>query len=867
MPPKPYLRWALLIYAALLVASHAVRWIRPYQPTPSRDERIVAVSEIRGAVQTGRTVRMATIDSGTAESDRLPIVLLHGSPGDNGEVREIAGILSHTRRAVGPDLPGFGASSRRIPDYSILAHAGYVEQLLDSLGIRRYHVVGFSLGGGVAIHLANQHPERVESITLLSSIGVQEFELLGDYLLNHALHGIQLVGISLVLEGTPHFGWLDDAFFGMEYARNFYDTDQRPLRGMLEQYAGPMLILQGEGDILVPPSIAIEHGRIVPQSEVHLIPGDHFMAFARADEMAGFISDFVLRAESGRAATRATADPTRLVRSTRPFDPATAPRPVGFSVAIVLLLLTAATLVSEDLACLAAGLLVGRGTIGFFPAVAACMAGIVGGDLLLYLLGRWVGRRAITMAPLRWFVNEADVTRSSRWFAKRGTWIVLASRFMPGTRLPTYVAAGMLHTRLAAFLVAFVVASALWVPALVGGAAVFGGQLLDWFSGYGRLAGAAFLAGLVLLYLVVKSATHLATWRGRRLLLSSWRRLTRWEFWPLWAFYPPVVLYIAWLCLKHRSPTLFTCANPAMPGGGLVGESKHAILEDLGPGPEIARSILLPATDPLDDRLRQLERFVAAEKLTWPLVLKPDVGERGLGVDFARDPSEARGYLLDASYDVIVQERLDGPEFGVFYFRVPGEAAGRIFAITEKHLPDVVGDGHRTLEQLILSDDRAVCSARFFLRQHADRLDWVPFLGEKVALTRLGTHSRGALFLDGAGLITPALEAAVDRLSRRNGGFWFGRYDLRTASAESLMAGGPFKVLELNGVSSEATSIYDPSHSLLQAYRTLFAQWKLAFEIGRRNRATGATPTPLPALLALFRKHRNATRAARGNPR
>jgi hypothetical protein len=208
---------------------------------------------------------------------------------------------------------------------------------------------------------------------------------------------------------------------------------------------------------------------------------------------------------------------------------------------------------------------------------------------------------------------------------------------------------------------------------------------------------------------------------------------------------------------------------------------------------------------------------------------------------------------------VVAQERVDGAEFGVFYYRLPGEPTGRIFAITDKRLPTVTGDGRRPLEQLILADERAVCSARFFLRRHAARLSWVPAAGETVQLTPLGTHSRGAMFLDGAQFLTPALERAIDRLSQGYEEFWFGRYDVRAPSAEALMAGGPFTVLEVNGVSSEATSIYDPRHGLGHAYRTLFAQWRLAFEIGRRNVAAGARPTRVREILALLRRHRAAT--------
>lgn len=818
-------------WLVLLALSHVWRWSNPLVSPSDRDERIVVVGP-------GPGVRIATVDSGPRDPARPPVVLLHGRPGDNDEVRGIAYALAVNRRAIAPDLPGFGGSTRRIPDYSIRAHAEYVVALLDSLGVHRAHLVGFSMGGGVAIEMAGAHSDRVASLVLLSAIGVQEYELLGDYLLNRSLHGLQLGALWLLREGVPHFGRWDDGFMTVEYARNFYDTDQRPLRGMLARWQGPALVIQGDRDFLVPPAIAAEHGRIVPQSEVELIAGDHFMAFARAGEMARRIGEFFDRVENGTATTRATADPARRARAAEPWDPRTAPRPVAFSLAIVLLLLAFATLVSEDLACIAAGLLVGRGSIGFIPAVAACLIGIVAGDLLLYLAGRWIGRPALRRAPLRWFVSEADVARSSTWFASRGVWLVLASRFMPGTRLPTYLAAGMLHTRLLPFLGAFVLASLLWVPLLVGAASVFGGQLLDWFSGTGRLAGPAFVAGLVLLYLAVRMGVGMATWRGRRLLLSRWRRLTRWEFWPLWVFYPPVVLYILWLGIKHRNLIAFTHANPAMPRGGLVGESKYAILQGLGlesnEWNRVARTLLLPVKDSVSDRVRALAGFVERYGLEWPVVLKPDVGERGKGVVYADELPSAEEYLAEADSDVLAQERATGEEFGVFYYRIPGELSGRIFAITEKRFPEVAGDGVHSLEHLILADDRAVCSARHFLRLHADRLAWVPPRGARVQLTRLGTHSRGAIFLDGERFKTAELARAVDELSRCYQGFYFGRYDLMVPNAAALRAGGPLTVLELNGVSSEATSIYDPRHNLIHAYGTLFHQWRIAFRIGHR---------------------------------
>jgi hypothetical protein len=94
------------------------------------------------------------------------------------------------------------------------------------------------------------------------------------------------------------------------------------------------------------------------------------------------------------------------------------------------------------------------------------------------------------------------------------------------------------------------------------------------------------------------------------------------------------------------------------------------------------------------------------------------------------------------------------------------------------------------------------------------------------------------------------LAGPLDRVSHAHAGFYFGRFDVRTPSIEALQQ-GVFSVIELNGVSSEATHTYDPAVSLAEAYRVMFRQWRIAFEIGAANRARGARPMPLTGLLRL----------------
>ncbi|MEO6244565.1 MAG: hypothetical protein ABIQ12_03940 [Opitutaceae bacterium] len=534
------------------------------------------------------------------------------------------------------------------------------------------------------------------------------------------------------------------------------------------------------------------------------------------------------------------------------FQAALASATAGGPAALTALAL--ATLVSEDLACIAAGLLVSRGVLAFAPATAACAAGIFGGDLLLVLLGRTVGRRSLAAAPLRWWVSAEAVRRAEGWFAQRGPSLILASRFMPGARLPTYVAAGVLGGSLLAFAGWFALACALWTPLLVGAAVLLGEGARMLFTTWAN-AVPALLAAAAGALLLARLAVAVATWRGRRLLLGRWRRMTRWEFWPMWAVYPPVVGYILWLAVRYRSLALCTVANPGIgAGGGLVGESKSEILRGLASaGERVARWTLLPAGS-AGARGAALDAFMATEGLAFPIVLKPDVGERGAGVVIARTATDVESALAAEPGPMLAQAYVPGVEFGIFYHRHPSAAHGEILAITDKRMVSVVGDGARSLEELILADKRAVCMAKFFLGKHADRLDRVAAAGESVALSELGTHCRGALFLDGTALVTPALHAEVERVSRTFAGFNFGRYDVRTPSAEALQR-GEFIVIELNGLTSEATSIYDPGHSVWFGWRLLCRQWRIAFAIAAENRARGAIPLTGREVFGLLAAH------------
>ena len=518
--------------------------------------------------------------------------------------------------------------------------------------------------------------------------------------------------------------------------------------------------------------------------------------------------------------------------------------------------LAAATLVSEDLTCVAAGLLVSRGESPFWLASLACFVGIFVGDLGLVAAGRWLGRPALHRRPLRWLVTPEAVERSARWFAARGPKVVFASRFVPGSRVALFVSAGILHAPVGPIALALAIAGAIWTPLRVGLAAATHGAIQRYVESWGRFALPAIAAVLLVLFVLVKILVPALTWRGRRLLLSRWRRVTRWEFWPLWLFQLPVLAHWLWLSLRFRNSTVFTAANPGIPAGGFVLESKSEILAAIGATEAVPRFRRLALDAPAEERVARVAAAHASGGFGFPVVGKPDVGERGEGVRILRTAEELAAWAVEAPREAILQEHVAGEEFGVFYVRRPDAESGSIISITAKEFPEVEGDGRRTLEELILADERAVCMAPTHLERNAARLDSVPVAGERVRLVEIGNHCRGTVFRDGRRHATAELERRVDELAKSLPGFYFGRFDLRVPSLDALRAGRDLKILELNGVTSEATHIYEPGASLLEAYRTLFRQWRLCFEIGAENARRGARPTPLGELVELVHERR-----------
>ena len=778
----------------------------------------------------------ATHPSGnnTSNIDNKPVLLFFHDPIlDSGEIET----------PIGSDFHILTINYNDISDPSFSQLSDYSLDLLDSLNIDDVHIAGKGIGGAIAFDFVAKYPERAKSLTLISANGVAELELLGGYHLNHAVYAVKYFSYSAFKYLTPNFGVFNSVDEQIVRANIQRNSDQRESRRKLALISKPTFIQHITGD-KISFEASKEHARLIPQSK--------FRSYSKGDaQINQDFYTFLIQNESGSYKNEIST--TREIQSLLPFDETNSVKTEGSALIILMLVIILSTLVSEDLTCIGTGLLIARGLIGFTPGVLACLIGIFVGDILLYLSGKWLASSTLHRAPLRWFINEKDIQKSYHWFEAKGPAIIIASRFIPGTRFPTYFSAGAIGASFWMFIFYFGVASIIWTPILVGLAVLLGQEMISYFNVYQEYALWVLGGVLAMLYLVFNIVVPALTFKGRRLLVGRWKRLIHWEFWSPYVIYSFVQIYAFWLWIRYRKPGIFVHANPAIPYGGFIKESKYQILNGIKNSNTIARYTFISASS--DSKKEEILAFMEKNGLQFPIVIKPDIGERGRGVHILKTEKALDELISTLDTDHIVQEYIGGEEYGIFYYRFPGEESGHVFSITKKKYLSLTGDGIHTLEALILKDKRAVCMAKLHFDNHIDELYTIPEKGEKISLVELGTHARGAIFYDGTHLLTGNLHRQIDEISRSFEGFYFGRYDIKVPDEESLKAGENIKVIEVNGVTSESTNIYDPSHSFFYGVKTLIKQWSLVYQIGAEVKKTNPelhTPS-LAQILSLLR--------------
>jgi pimeloyl-ACP methyl ester carboxylesterase len=126
----------------------------------------MATNDVQRATIHGHEVTYRMAGSGPA------LLLIHGIAGSSRAWRDVMPALAEHHTVIAPDLLGHGESAKPMGDYSLGAFASGLRDLLEVLDVERATVVGQSFGGGVAMQLAYQHPDRCERLVLVGSGGL-----------------------------------------------------------------------------------------------------------------------------------------------------------------------------------------------------------------------------------------------------------------------------------------------------------------------------------------------------------------------------------------------------------------------------------------------------------------------------------------------------------------------------------------------------------------------------------------------------------------------------------------------------------------------------------------------------------------------
>ena len=236
-----------------------------------------------------------------------PVVLVHGLGGSAEDWQNLAPYLVKAGfRVYTPDLIGYGRSEQPTDfSYSVRDEAEVVVGFMDALGLKQVDLGGWSMGGGIAQHVALKHPERVRRLMLFDSVGIT-FKPEWNVRLFSPRTPAEIDQINALLmphpPKTPGFVARDVIRFAGERAWlinraiDSMSTGQDATDNLLGQLKMPVLIVWGAEDRITPLSLGETMHRLIPQSQLEVIPGCGHMAPGQCTAQIGpKVAEFVKR--------------------------------------------------------------------------------------------------------------------------------------------------------------------------------------------------------------------------------------------------------------------------------------------------------------------------------------------------------------------------------------------------------------------------------------------------------------------------------------------------------------------------------------------------------------------------------------------
>ena len=251
-----------------------------------------------------------------AKGKGQPVLLVHGIVTYSFIWRKIVPLLENQYQVLGIDLPGCGASSKGIENaFSIKNHALLLNDFLEKLGIKKIHLVGHDVGGGVAQIFAVNFPDKLFSLTLINSVAydfwpVQPIIAMRTPIIRQlAMAALDKGALRMVVRrGLYHKENLTQELLHdfwepmktkegrkafLHFAASLDNSELLEIEEKLHQLQVPVLIMRGDADPYLSANIAEKLAKNIPDAKfIRISTGSHFMQEDEPEHIAKELKNF-----------------------------------------------------------------------------------------------------------------------------------------------------------------------------------------------------------------------------------------------------------------------------------------------------------------------------------------------------------------------------------------------------------------------------------------------------------------------------------------------------------------------------------------------------------------------------------------------
>lgn len=268
--------------------------------------------------------------------------------------------------------------------------------------------------------------------------------------------------------------------------------------------------------------------------------------------------------------------------------------------------------------------------------------------------------------------------------------------------------------------------------------------------------------------------------------------------------------------------------------GGAFLTSKYKVLKHLDKSNLPTTVLVQPKTSFSD-----IEQLLIENKIAYPLIVKPDKGERGKGVEKINTSKDLRlHHKRFEQITFLIQEYIDYTiELGILFFWDKNDKP-IISSVTQKSFCSITGNGTDCFGTLVQQKERIQHRIKIIRKRFEKQWNTIPSDGEKILLEPIGNHNKGTMFLDARHMLSTEMLHWTKSCAEKVPGFDYGRFDIKIKqwNAFSSTNKNDIKIMEVNGVNSEPCHIYDPSYTLIKTYKDIFYHMRIIYELSKQKK-------------------------------